>query len=124
MPEWQSLELAPQENRLDRQLLGSMALSVFAAAFQGIVGFSVAHWVSDSGSKRMGYLVSAIALSICFLAGWLALHVRARVAGADETRPNHGRRLFMANLNLLAAGLVALLVIAATLVLVSLRPDS
>jgi hypothetical protein len=124
MPELQPSEPTPTERRLDRQLLGSMALSVFAAAFEVIVGFSVAHWVTDTGSKRMGYLISAVAFTICLIAGSMALHVRARVAGADETQPNQGRQLFMANLNLLVAGLVALLVIAGTLVLVNLRPDS
>jgi hypothetical protein len=123
MPELQTSESTPAEKRLDRQLLGSMALSVFAAAFTVIVGFSVAHWIVDTGSKRAGYLISAIAFSFCLIAGWLAFHVRACVAGADETLPNQGRQLFMANLNILVAGLVALLVIAEALVLVSLRPD-
>jgi hypothetical protein len=124
MPEPQLSELTPVEKRLDRQLLGSMALSVFAAAFEVIVGFSVAHWVTVTGSKRAGYAISAFALSICLLAGWIALHVRTRVRGADQTLPNQGRRLFMANLDLLSAGLVALLVVAGTLVLATLRPDS
>jgi hypothetical protein len=123
MPELQPSKPTPAVKRLDRQLLGAMALSVFAAAFEVIVGFTVAHWVTDSGSKRTGYFVSAIAFTICLIAGWLAFHVRARVAGANETQPNQGRQLFMAHLNVLVAGLVALLVIAGTLVLVSLQPD-
>lgn len=124
MPEAQPSESTPQEKRLDRQLLGSMALSVFAAAFEVIVGFSVAHWVTITSSKQLGYLISAIAFCICVVAGWMALHVRRLVTGADQTRPSQGRRLFMANLNLLVAGLVSLLVIAGTLVLATLRPDS
>lgn len=122
-------ELPPPEStfpgrRLDRQLLGSMALSVFAAAFQVIVGFSVAHWITDSGSKRAGYFISATAFCICVIAGLVAFRVRACVAGSDETRPNQGRQLFMADLDLLVAALVALLVIAGILVLLTLRPDS
>jgi DNA-binding transcriptional regulator of glucitol operon len=101
-----------------------MALSVFAAAFEVIVGFSVAHWITVTGSKRWGYSISVIAFCICIIASWMALRVRTRVSGTDQTLPNQGRRLFMANLNLLSAGLVALLVVAGTLVLVSLRPDS
>jgi Ca2+/Na+ antiporter len=124
MPELQRFEQTSTDNRLDRQLLGSMALSVFAAAFEVIVGFSVAHWVSDTGSKRMGYLISAIAFSICFVAGWMALHVRNKVVEADQAQPKRGRQLFMANLDLLLAGLVALLVVAGFLVLVILRPNS
>jgi hypothetical protein len=124
MPEPQLSEPTSVEKSLDRQLLGSMALSVFAAAFEVIVGFSVAHWVTVAGSKRWGYAVSAVALVICFLAGWMALHVRTCVREADQTLPSQGRRLFMANLDLLSAGLVALLVVAGTLVLASLPPDS
>lgn len=124
MPEAQPSESTPQEKRLDRQLLGSIALSVFAAAFEVIVGFSVAHWVTVTGAKRSGYFTSGIAFCICLVAGWMALHVRKLVTGGDETRPSQGRRLFMANLNLLVAVLVSLLVIAGTLVLVTLRPDS
>jgi heme O synthase-like polyprenyltransferase len=123
MPEGQSYERIPQK-RLDRQLLGGMALSVFAAAFEVIVGFSVAHWVTLTGAKTSGYVVCAIALGLCLIAGLIAFHVRAQVTGSDQTEPKCGRQLFMANLNLLSAALVALLVIAGTLVLFILRPDS
>jgi mannose/fructose/N-acetylgalactosamine-specific phosphotransferase system component IID len=123
MPEGQSYERIPQK-RLDRQLLGAMALSVFAAAFEVIVGFSVAHWVTLTGAKTSGYVVCAIALGLCLIAGLIAFHVRAQVTGSDQTEPKCGRQLFMANLNLLIAALVALLVIAGTLVLVILRPNS
>ena len=124
MLERQPFDPTPMEKGLDRQLLGSMALSVFAAAFEVIVGFSVAHWVIVTGSKGLGYAISLISFCICFIAGWMALRVRTRVNGADQTRPNQGRRLFMANLNLLATGLVVILVVAGTLVLLSLQPDS
>jgi mannose/fructose/N-acetylgalactosamine-specific phosphotransferase system component IID len=123
MPEGQSYERIPQK-RLDRQLLGGMALSVFAAAFEVIVGFSVAHWVTLTGAKTSGYVVCAIALGLCLIAGLIPFHVRAQVTGSDQTEPKCGRQLFMANLNLLIAALVALLVIAGTLVLVILRPNS
>jgi mannose/fructose/N-acetylgalactosamine-specific phosphotransferase system component IID len=111
------------QKRLDRLLLGSMGLSVFAAAFEVIVGFSVAHRVTLTSSKMPGYAVCAIALGLCLLAGLIALRVRTQVTGADQTEPRGGRQLFMANLNLLTAGLVGLLVVAGTLVLVILRPD-
>jgi heme O synthase-like polyprenyltransferase len=123
MPEGQSYERIPQR-RLDRQLLGGMGLSVFAAAFEVIVGFSVAHWVTLTGSKTSGYVVCAIALGLCVVAGLIAFRVRAQVAGSDPTEPKWGRQLFMANLNLLIAALVALLVIAGTFVLIILRPNS
>ena len=124
MPEVEQSEPAATEVRLDRQLLGSMALSVSAAAIEVVVGFSVAHWVTLTGSKIWGYVVCASAFGLCLIAALIAFHVRTQVTGADDTQPHHGRRLFMANLNLLVAGLVALLVTAGTLVLITLRPDS
>jgi hypothetical protein len=101
-----------------------MAISVFAAAFEVVVGFSVAHWVTLTGSKTWGYIVCAIAFGLCLVAGWMASDVRALLTGEDDARPGQERRLFMANLDLLVAGLVALLVIAGTVVLVTLRPNS
>ena len=122
MSEEQPYEVLSQK-RLDRQLLGSMGLSVFAAAFEVIVGFSVAHRVTVTGSKMPGYTVCAIGLGLSLFAGLIALRVRTQVTGADQTEPKGGRQLFMANLNLLTAGLVGLLVVAGTLVLIILRPD-
>jgi hypothetical protein len=124
MPEAHPTQPTPLERELDRQLLGSMAISVFAAAFEVIVGFSVAHWVALADSKTWGYVVCAIAFGLCLVAGWMAFNVRGRLVGRDDTRPGQERRLFMANLDLLVAGLVALLVIAGTVVLVTLRPNS
>lgn len=124
MPEVEQSEPTAAEMQLDRQLLGSMALSVSAAAIEVIVGFSVAHWVVLTGSKTWSYVISTIAFGLCLIAFLIALHVRTQVTGADDTQPHHGRRLFMANLNLLMAGLVALLVAAGTLVLATIRPDS
>jgi len=124
MPEAHPTQPTPLERQLDRQLLGSMAFSVFAAAFEMVVGFSVAHWVSLTDSKIWGYVVCAIAFGLCLVAGWMAFDVRAKLAGRDDTRPGQRRQLFMANLDLLVAGLVTLLVLAGTVVLVALRPNS
>jgi hypothetical protein len=124
MLEAQQAEPKAVEKRLDHQLLGSIALSVFAAAFEVIVGFSVAHWVALTGSKTSGYVVCATAFSLCLVAALIAFNVRSQVTGTDDAQPQQGRRLFMANLNLLIAGLVALLVAAGTIVLITLRPNS
>lgn len=124
MLEVEQSEPTAAEMQLDRQLLGSIALSVSAAAIEVVVGFCVAHWVALTGSKTWGYIVCAIAFGLCLVAALIALHVRTQVTGADDTQPHCGRRLFMANLNLLVAGLVALLVTAGTLVLVTLQPNA
>jgi uncharacterized membrane protein YidH (DUF202 family) len=124
MPETQVTEPTPAEKRLDRQLLASMTLSVFAAAFEVIVGFCVAHWVTLTARKTSGYVVCAIGFGLCVTAALLAFDVKKRLGSVDDTETRHGRQLFMANLDLLVAGLVTLLVISGTLVLVTLRPNS
>ena len=113
-----------EEQQMDRRLLASMACSVSAAAIEVILGYTAAHHVVATASKTGGYLVSLLAFVLCNVAAVLAWQVRNRMNDADDTRPHHGRRLFMANLNLLTASLVALLVVAGTLVLVFLRPDA
>lgn len=124
MLEAQQAEPTSAERRLDRQLLGGMALCVSAAAIEVIIGFSVAHWVTITASKTMGYLVSFIALMLCVAAALLAWNVRRQLAEADDSAPGHGRRLFMANLNLLVGALVTALILAATTALITIRPNS
>jgi glucan phosphoethanolaminetransferase (alkaline phosphatase superfamily) len=124
MPDAQPIQPTPSERKVDRQLLGSMAISVFAAAFEVVIGFSVAHWVAVTNSKTWGYVVTSLAFGLCLVAGWMAFDVRARLTGRDDTRPGQERQLFMANLDLLAAGLVVLLIFAGTVVLITLRPNS
>lgn len=109
---------------MDRQLLGSMALCVTAAAIEVIVGFSVAHWVTVTASKTMSYIVSFVALVLCVAAALLAWNVRKQLASAEDSAPQHGRRLFMANLNLLVGALVTVLILAATIAVTTVRPDS
>ncbi len=88
-----------------------------------IVGFTVAHWVTIITYKRTGYLVSASCFSLCLVAAVLAWTGRRRLSNSDETLPLEGRRLFMAKLALLLSALSALVVLAGTLVLVTLRPS-
>jgi MFS family permease len=112
-----------EQHRLDRQLLLSLALSPFAAGISTIVGFIVAHWITITAYKRMGYLVSASSFALCLVAAWLAWSARCKLSSPDETLPEDGRRLFMVKLALLLSALCALLVLAGTLVLITLRPD-
>jgi hypothetical protein len=113
-----------ERQKLDRQLLLSLALSPLAAGISTIVGFMVAHWITITAYKRLGYLVSVISFSLCAVAAWLAWSARYKLSSADETLPEDGRRLFMVKLALLLSALCALLVLASTLVLVTLRPDA
>lgn len=123
MPEIASASPSPIEQKMDRQLLLSLALPPVAAGINTIVGFTVAHWITAVASKRMGYVVSAISLSLCLISAVLAWNVQPRVIDTDDTVPQNGRRLFMVKLALLLAALCAIVVIAGTLVLFTLGPS-
>jgi hypothetical protein len=123
MPDITQTHIPPAEQKLDRQLLLSLALPPLAAGINTIVGFTVAHWITIVTHKRTGYLVSAGDFVLCAIAAWLAWGARSKLASPDETLPEEGRRLFMAKLALLLSVLCALVVLAGTLVLITLQPN-
>jgi hypothetical protein len=123
MPEFTVANLSPSQQKLDRQLLLSLMLPPLAAGISTIVGYTVAHWITITAYKRTGYLVSGSCFALCALAALLSWDGRRELAGSDETLPQHGRQLFMAKLALLLSGLCALVVLAGTLVLITLRPN-
>jgi hypothetical protein len=122
MPESTAIVTTTAERKLDRKLLLSLALSPLAAGASTIVGFIVAHWITITAYKRMGYMVATISFLLCAISAELAWSAKRSLSGADETIPEEGRRLFMAKLALLLSVLCAFVVLAGTLVLITLRP--
>jgi hypothetical protein len=123
MPEITSTSVAPNQQRLDRQLLLSLMLPPLAAGISTIVGYTVAHWITIIAYKWAGYFVSAGSFALCAVAASLAWVARRRVVSTDETLPQDGRQLFMVRLALLLSALCALVILAGTLVLITLRPN-
>jgi formate/nitrite transporter FocA (FNT family) len=123
MPEITETHISPADQKLDRQLLLSLMLSPLAAGISTIVGFTVAHWITIVAYKRTGYLVSASCFTLCLVAAVLAWSGLRRLSNPDETLPLEGRQLFMAKLALLLSALCALVVLAGTLVLITLGPS-
>ena len=123
MPEITATQISPADRRLDRQLLLSLTLSPLAAGINTIVGFTVAHWITITAYKRTGYLGLDRLFHFVPIAAVLAWDGRRRSPASDETLPEDGRRLFMAKLALLLSALCALVVLAGTLVLITLRPN-
>jgi hypothetical protein len=123
MHEITETHISAADQKLDRQLLLSLMLSPLAAGISTIVGFTVAHWVTIIAYKRTGYLVSASCFTLCLVAAALAWTGRRRLSNPNETLPSEGRRLFMAKLALLLSTLCALVVLAGTLVLITLGPS-
>lgn len=111
------------DREIDRAFLWSLSLSPLAAGINTIVGFIVAHWITVVAHKRTGYLVSAFCSALCATSAALAWNARRELIATDETLPKDGRRLFMSKLGMLLAALCAIVVLAGTLVLVTLGPS-
>src|SRR5438270_11912409 len=110
------------EKRMDALLWTSFLLSPLAMGINTIVGFTVAHWTSDTGRKHFSYLVSAIDLVLCLCALGISASLYRRFRDADEDVPIDGRRLFMAKTSILLSIMAMLLVIAGTLAVATLHP--
>lgn len=123
MPEVYPTEPTYEQRQLDRQLLLGLMLPIAAAGLHTIVGFTVAHWIVITASKRTGYVVSVTGLMLCGLAALLASGAYRQLGEVDDAAPEQGRRLFMAKLGLLLSAFAAIAVIAGTLVLVTLGPS-
>jgi len=123
MPEIAATEVPPMQQKLDRQLLLSLMLSPVAAGISTIVGYIVAHWVTITAYKRTGYLVSGICFALCLMSALLGWNARQKLNSPDEALPKEGCQLFMAKLALLISALCTLVVLAGTLVLITLRPN-
>jgi hypothetical protein len=112
-----------QEQRIDRMLLASISLSPLAVGINTVVGFTVAHWGIAVNRKTTSYFVSVIDLALCGVAAMLAWRARSYLASAADEVPELGRRRFMAKLGLVLACFSAIVVLAATLAILILRPS-
>jgi hypothetical protein len=110
MPEIIPTNPARNRQKLDRQILLSLALSPLAAGISTIVGYAVAHWIAIVGYKNTGYVVSASCLFLCATAARLAGNAQRQLTSPDETLPEEGRQIFMAKLALLFSAFCSLVV--------------
>lgn len=122
MPEVLAHKPSAAEISLDRQLIGSLLLSPFAVLTNTVVGYTVSHWVCDVNRKATDYVVCFCDFALCLLAAFLAFSVLRKLPQSDDTQPETGRRIFMAKLCLVLAALATLIVIAQTLVPLTLQP--
>jgi len=123
MPDAYPVEPTYEQRQLDRRLLLSLMLPIAAAGINTIVGFTVAHWIVITASKRTGYVVSGGCLILCAAAALLASGAYRQLGQGDDAEPEQGRRIFMAKLGLMLSALATVVVIAGTLVLVTLGPS-
>ena len=116
------VEPAPAEKRTDVWLWTGLLLGPVAMGINTIVGFTVAHWTTDTAQKKMSFLVSAIDFALCILAFLISFSIHRQFQGADDIAPVAGRRQFMAKVAMLLSVLSALLVIAGTIAVITLHP--
>lgn len=116
------VESASAEKRSDAWLWTALLLGPVAMGVNTVVGFTVAHWTTDTAQKRFSFLVSAIDFALCIFAFLISLSFYRRFGEANEEVPVDGRRYFMAKLSMLLSVLSALLVIAGTIAVITLHP--
>jgi len=110
------------EKRADVLLWIALLLGPLAMGVNTIVGFTVAHWTTDTALKRYSYLVSGIDFVLCACAFLIATSVHRRLGETKDDTPIDGRRIFMARLSALLSVLSATLVIAGTIAVITLHP--
>ena len=114
--------ISPAEKRTDARLWTALLLGPLAMGINTVVGFTVAHWTTDTAHKKLSFLVSAIDFALCVCAFLISLSFSRRFREANEEAPIDGRRYFMAKLSMLLSVLSALLVIAGTIAVITLHP--
>lgn len=115
-------EKSATARRDDLALWAAILVPLHAAGINTIVGFMVAHHACNVDKKGALMSVSIIDLLLTLAAGALAWLLRGRFMRADDVQPLDGRRLFMAHLGLLVAGLCTLIIVSGLLASVILSP--
>jgi hypothetical protein len=118
----QSTEPSPAEKQSDFMLWVALLLSPLAMGINTIVGFTVAHWTTDTDRKSACFLVSAIDFVLCICAFVISASFYRRFRDIEDAEVIDGRRAFMAKLSMILSVLAALLVIAGTIAVITLHP--
>ena len=113
---------APEEKRTDAWLWMGLLLGPVAMGLNTMVGYTAAHWTTDTAQKKFLFLISAIDFVLCLFAFLVSSSIQRQFQQADMQAPIDGRRQFMARLAMLLSVLSGLLVIAGTLAAVMLHP--
>jgi hypothetical protein len=110
------------EKRTDGLLWLALLMSPLAMGVNTIVGYTVAHWTTDTAEKRLSFFVSAIDFALCIIAFLISSWFYRKFRDVGDVAAIDGRRVFMAQLSMLLAVLAALLVIAGTIAVITLHP--
>jgi MFS family permease len=113
---------SPAEQRNDLLLWVAILLGPVAMGINTIVGYTVAHWTTDTNQKHFSYLVSLIDLALCIAGALLGLSLYRHYSAADESVPENGRRLFMSKAALSLSVITFLLILGQTLAVLIIKP--
>ena len=108
--------------REDFGLWAASLVPLLAAGINTIVGFSVAHHACNANGKGALLVMPIVDLLLTIAAGSLAYVLRSRFLHADDVQPVDGRRLFMANMGLLVAGLCTLIILGGLFATILISP--
>jgi hypothetical protein len=112
----------PRSRGVDVALWVGILLPLHAAGLNTIVGYIVAHHTCNANRKTSLVVVSVVDLVLAIGGGVMAAGLRSRFQNAEDEEPHDGRRLFMANLGLMIAGLCALLILGGLIATLTLSP--
>ena len=110
------------EQRNDLLLWTPILLAPLAMGINTIVGYTVAHWTTDTNQKHFSYLVSVVDLAFCIFGALLAVRLHKQYTEADEVSPENGRRLFMSKIAIWISVMTFLLILGQTLAIIIINP--
>jgi len=123
MPEASPVPLSSSEIAADRKLIANCIFALIAAFVQIVVGYIVAHRITITADKRIDWLTAICCLLVALVTGLRSVGIIRTLHQVDETQPRDGRRLFLARLALSLSAFAVLVIIASSLILVTLRPN-
>jgi hypothetical protein len=126
MPAEQRVVEVPEKpasaRRDDFALWAAILVPLHAAGINTIVGYIVAHHACNVNKKGALLTVPIVDLVLALGGGALAWAMRNRFVRSDDVQPLDERRLFMAHLGLLVAGLCTLIILGGLLATIIVSP--
>jgi len=123
MPEASPVPFSSSEIATDRKLIANCIFALIAAFVQIVVGYIVAHRITITADKRIGWITPVCCLLVALVTGLRSHSVFRTLQQEDDTEPRDGRRLFLARLALSLSAFAVLVILASSLILVTLRPN-
>jgi len=123
MPEAHPAPFSSSEIATDRKLIANCIFALIAAFVQIVVGYIVAHRITITADKRIGWLTAVCCLLVALVTGLRSIGILRMLHREDDTEPRDGRHLFLARLSLSLSAFAVLVILASSLILITPRPN-